>query len=87
MLDTIDTKLYKPEQTKLKKKYLNIPDKSKNKDNNPTVTYHLGKMTRNKISNYKEAVNSICGGEDVSFFLNTDQCDCADSSFYLIINT
>ena len=30
--------------------------------------------------NYKEAVNSICGDEDV-FCLNADQCDCADYSF------
>ena len=31
--------------------------------------------------NYKEAVNSIYGNEDVSFCLNTDQWDYADSSF------
>ena len=38
-------------------------------------------MIRNKILNYKKAVNSIFGGEDVSLCINTDQCDCADSSF------
>lgn len=30
--------------------------------------------------NYKETVNSIYGDENVSFNLNTDQCDCGDSS-------
>ena len=56
-------------------------DKLKSNDNNPTVTYQLGKTIRNKILNYKEAVNSIYGDEDVSFCLNSDQCDYADSSF------
>ena len=31
--------------------------------------------------NYKEAVNSICVDEDVSFPLNTDQVDCGYSFF------
>ena len=37
-------------------------------------------MIRNKILNYKEAVDSIYA-DDVSFCLSTDQCHCADSSF------
>ena len=55
-------------------------DKSKNDDSNPVVTYQLGKTIRNKIFNYKETVNSIYVDEDVSFCLNTDHCDRADSS-------
>ena len=39
-------------------------------------------MIRNKILNYKEAVNSIYVDEEVFFCLNTDQCDCADSSVW-----
>ena len=110
ILDTIDIKLYKPEQTKVKNKIpkytctvkfdskalelirlprilnllevvFQLPDKLKNNDNNPTVTYQLSKTIRNKILNYKEAVNSIYGDKDVSFCLNTEQCDCADCSF------
>ena len=38
-------------------------------------------IKRNKMLNYKEAVNSIYAEQDVSFCLNTDQCDCTDSSF------
>ena len=68
ILDTIDTELYRHEQTKLKKKYL-------------TATYQLGKTIRNKILNDEEAVNYIYGNEDVSFCLDADQCDCADFSF------
>ena len=44
---------------------LQPPDKLKNNDINPTVTYQLGKMIRKKILNYKEAVNSINRDEDV----------------------
>ena len=58
-----------------------LPDKFKNNEINPTVTYQIGKTIRNKILNYKEAVNSIYGDEGVSFCLNTDECDCVDSSF------
>ena len=45
------------------------------------TTIQLGKMIRNKILIYKEAVNYIYFDEDVSFCLKTDQCDCTDSSF------
>ena len=38
-------------------------------------------MSRNKIVNYKEVANSNYVDEDVSFSLNTAQCNCADSSF------
>ena len=58
-----------------------LPDKFKNNEINPTVTYQIGKTVRNKTLNYKEAVNSIYGNEDVPFCLNTDKCDCAGSSF------
>ena len=47
----------------------------------PLLHNQLGKTIRNNILNYKETVNSIYGKEDVSFCLNTDQCDFADSSF------
>ena len=53
----------------------------KNDDKQPTVTYKLGKTIRNKISNYKEAVNSIYVDGNVSFYLITVQCDCTDTSF------
>ena len=59
-----------------------LPDKLKNNEINPVVTYQLGKMIKNKILNYKEAVNFIYVYEDVSFCLNTDQCHCAISSFW-----
>ena len=64
-------------------------DKLKNKDNNLTLTYQLGKTIRNKILNYKETVNSIYGDEDISFCLNTDQCVTVLilPSVILIINT
>ena len=58
-----------------------LPDELKNNDNNPTVTYQLRKTIKNKILNYKEAISSIYGDEDVSFCLNTDKCDCAYSLF------
>ena len=58
-----------------------LPDKLKNNDNNPTVTYELGETIRNKILNYKEVFNSIYVDEDVSFWLSTVQYDFADSSF------
>ena len=57
------------------------PDKAKNNDNNPTVTYQLGKTIKNEIISYKEALNSINGDKDVSFCVNTTQCDCTVSSF------
>ena len=53
----------------------------KNNDNNPTVTYKLGKIIRNKTLNYKEDVTSIYVDKDVSFCLDTDQRDCPHSSF------
>ena len=56
------------------------PDKLKKNNNNRSGTYELGKRSRNKISNYN-SINSIYDDEDGSFCLNTDQCDCADSSF------
>ena len=34
------------------------------------------------ILNYKEPVNSIYGGEDIYFFLNTDQGDCSGFCFH-----
>ena len=58
-----------------------VSEKLKNNDSNATVTYQLGKRIRNKILNYKEAVNSIYDDEDVSFCFNTDQCDYTDNSF------
>ena len=57
-----------------------LPNKLKNNDNNLTITYQLGKTIRNKMLNYKEAVNSIYLDDDVSFCLITDQNDCAKSS-------
>ena len=57
------------------------PDKVKNNDNNPTVTYQLGKTIKNEIISYKVALNSINGDKDVSFCVNTTQCDCTVSSF------
>ena len=45
------------------------------------VTYKLGGTIRNKILNYKETVNSMSVDEEVSFCLNTDTCDCAESEF------
>ena len=57
-----------------------LPHKLENNDNNPTVTYQLVKTIRNIILNCKGAVNFIYADETECFFLNTDQCDCADSS-------
>ena len=57
-----------------------LPDKLENNDNNPTVTYQLVKTIRSTILNCKDAVNFIYADEAECFFLNTDQCDCADSS-------
>ena len=57
------------------------PDKVKNNDSNPTVTYQLGKTIKNEIISYKEALKSINGDKDVSFCVNTTQRDCAVSSF------
>ena len=62
-----------------------LTNKLKNNYNNPTVTYQLGKTIRSKILNYKEAVNSICVDEDVSFCFNIDQCDCADLPSAILI--
>ena len=56
-----------------------LSHESKNNDNNSSLTYQLSKTIRNKIVNYKEAVNCLHVDEDVSFSLYTDQCDCADS--------
>ena len=46
-----------------------------NDNNNPTVTYQLGKTIRNKILNYKETISSINVDKNVPFCLNTDQCN------------
>ena len=68
--------------------YLIIYKQWRNYDNNPTVVYQLGKTIRNKVFNYKGAVNSIYVDEGVSSCLNTDQCGSTDSSFCdLIIST
>ena len=56
-----------------------LSHESKNNGNNSALTYQLSKTIRNKIVNYKEAVNCLHVDEDVSFSLYTDQCDCADS--------
>ena len=58
-----------------------LPADMQNKENNPVVTYRLGGTIRNKILNYKDTVNSIYADEEVSFSLNTDTCDCEQSSF------
>ena len=57
-----------------------------NDNNNPTVTYQLGKTIRNKILNYKETVSSINVDKNVPFCLNTDQCNqhCPFSFFKII---
>ena len=82
ILDNIDTNKCN--------KYLNILAQwnlinKKNNDNNATVTYQLGKTIRNKVLDYKEAVNSLYADEDVSSYLNTGQCGCADSFFVILI--
>ena len=66
-------------------------NKSKDNDCNLTLTYQIGEIMRNKILNYKEAVNFTIviscdydftyGDQDVSLRLSTDQCNYADSSF------
>ena len=43
--------------------------------------YQLTKKVKNKIVNYKDVANSIYVDKDLSFSLNTDQCDCPGSSF------
>ena len=58
-----------------------LPCDLRDKDSIPVVTYKLGGTIRNKILNYKETVNSISVDEEVSFCLNTDTCDCAESEF------
>ena len=61
--------------------FFQLSHESKNNGNNSALTYQLSKTIRNKIVNYKEAVNYLYVDEDVSFSLYTNQCDCADSSF------
>ena len=46
------------------------------------TTIVLAKTVRNKIVKDKEVANSIYVDGDVSFSLNTNQCNCADSSFF-----
>ena len=41
----------------------------------------FGRQLEKEILDYKEAVDSIYCNENVSFCFNTDQCECADSSF------
>ena len=53
----------------------------RSKDEIAVVTYSLNSTIRNKILNYKETVNSIIVDEDVSFTLNSEPCDCENSSF------
>ena len=65
----------------LPKAVFQLPDKLKNNDNNPTVTYQLGKTIRNKTLNYKETFKFIFVHEDIPFCISDDQCECADSSF------
>ena len=43
----------------LPKVVFQLPDKLKSDDSNPIVTYQVGKTIRNKILNYKKAINSI----------------------------
>ena len=58
-----------------------LPSELQTKENIPVVTFKLGNTVRNKILNYKETVNSIFADEEVSFSLDTDPCECANSSF------
>ena len=45
------------------------------------MTYKLSNTVRSKILNYKATVESIVIDEEVSFTTETDDCQCADSSF------
>ena len=58
-----------------------LPGDMQDKENIPVVTYRLGGTIRNKILNYKDAVNSIYTDEEISFPLNTDPCECEQSAF------
>ena len=58
-----------------------LPTDLQTKENIPVVTYELGQPIRNKILNYKETVNSILVDDEVSFSLNTDNCECQNSIF------
>ena len=44
------------------------------------IAYQLRNTVRNKLSNYKETVNSIFMDEEVT--LNTETCECEDSQFF-----
>ena len=61
--------------------FFQLPGKLKNYDNNP-ILYQFGRTIRNKILNYKEAINSIHGDKDAFFCLDTDHYEYADSFFY-----
>ena len=41
----------------------------------------MGNTIRNKILNYKDAVDSILVDDEVSFALNSEPCNCENSSF------
>ena len=58
-----------------------LPPDMQTKDDIPMVTFKLNNTIRNKILNYKETVNSITVDEEVSFTLNSEPCDCENSSF------
>lgn len=46
------------------------------------ITYQLRNTVRNKLSNYKETVNSIFMDEEVTSSLNTETCECEGSQFF-----
>ena len=58
-----------------------LPEDLQGDDNIPVVTYKLGGTIRNKILNYKDAVESIYVDDEVSFSLNTTLCECQNSPF------
>ena len=58
-----------------------LPSDMREKEEIPVVTYSLTNTIRNKILNYKETVESIYVDEDVSFTLNSESCNCSESSF------
>ena len=60
---------------------MQLPRELQNKENRPVITYQLTNTIRNRVSNYRDTVNSIYFENEISFILNDDLCEREHSPF------
>ena len=60
---------------------MQLPRELQNKENRPVITYQLTNTIRNRVSNYRDTVNSIFVENEISFILNDHLCEREHSPF------